>query len=165
MKSKKPHQDRSYLRKIFGDLPIVEAKRELRIQPNARDIRTAVRGNAEQCVFSMACKRMWSAKHVAFFGTKAYIELLDSKGRARIERFNIPADGRKMIKDFDAGRQIDPKGFRLLPSSPSNTAAYFLKKARERYARIGENPKDGTRPKRAPSSARFATFTTAHAAK
>ena len=159
----KPHHDRQQLQKYFGDLPIVEAKKELRIQPNAKDIKAAVRGDAEQCVFSRACKRMWNSERVAFFGTKAYVELLDKNGNKRIERFVISNEGRKMIKDFDKGKKIDPAGFVLKPPSPSNTAAYFLVKARERYAKKGQNPKDGTRPKRPPSSARFAKFASAHA--
>lgn len=156
---------RSTIRRYFGDLEVVEAEKEIRIQPNEQDIKSAVVGDPENCVFSQACRRMWSANIVLFFGTIAYVDLLDADGKRRVERFRISPAGQRYIRAFDAGEPVDPKGFALLPPRPSETLeAECRKNTRARRALLvgtAEEAKGGSnakRPKRKPSTGRLSTF-------
>ena len=74
---------------FFGDLPVVEAKANLQVQPIAEDIENAVPGDPQNCAFAKACKRMYGSKGVLFFSTVAYIDLLDGKGRRVAMRHTI----------------------------------------------------------------------------
>src|SRR6188474_2774565 len=99
MKTNGKHKSSHEIRKLkqwFGNLPVVEAKRELRIQPSLRDIRGAVKQDPERCVFSRACRRQLGANTAVFFRTRAYVDLLDEDGKRHIERFNISKDGTKL---------------------------------------------------------------------
>jgi hypothetical protein len=128
------------LRTTFGNVPIVEAKTPLRVQPNEDDIAGAVRKDEENCVSARACRRQYGSTKAIFWRCRAYVELLDEKGRRRVERFNIPEVARKMIRDFDKGKKIAPGGFTLTPPPPKQTLDYLAAKQRERAFRI----KDGT---------------------
>jgi len=85
---------------------------------------------------------------------------LDEKGKRHIERFNVSEEGQRLIKDFDAGKKIEPKGFTLLPPSRTQTA-----KAQRDYMRkfsaTHKRPPESKHPrskKRRPSHTRFETF-------
>ena len=130
-KSKRGSAESAVLKRWFGELEVVEAKKELRVQPNEEDIISAVKNDPRQCVFSRACQRMWSSTAVVFFRTVAYVDLLDSAGKRRLERFSISSAGQRMIRDFDAGKKIDPKGFVLLPPSASATTDRVLQYGKE----------------------------------
>ena len=88
------------VRRWFEGLEVIEATEMLRIQPNEDDIVDAIASNAELCVFSRACKRQWNATKVMFFGTVAYIDLLDYEGKRHVERFTIPKKARAYILEF-----------------------------------------------------------------
>jgi hypothetical protein len=125
----KPSPDLAMVKNWFPGLPVVEAKHALRIQPSASDLSNSVRHDAQRCVFSQCARRMWGSHRVVFFGSTAYLDLLDSYGRRRVERFLISADGRRLIRDFDAGKKIKLRGFVLRP--PSKTT---MLKSKRRYA-------------------------------
>lgn len=153
-------QDRFGLAKFFDGLPIVEAKAPLRVQPSKADIRGATKNDPENCVFSRACKRMWDCDRVLFLGTRAYVELLDKRGKRHVERFDIDAASRKMIKDFDAGKTIDPAGFVLRPPCKSHTLE-GLRKIRAGKRKQSPAPQRShkvARHARKPSFARLQTF-------
>jgi hypothetical protein len=163
-----PHPDRTALRKWFGDLEVVEAKKELRVQPNDNDIKESVANDPRNCVFSRACQRMWNSTVVVFFGTVAYVDLLDAAGKRRVERFNISLAGQRFIREFDAGSPITPGGFVLLPPAPSMTIKEkrknFKKYAAKRRRAIlkgkttGAKTPGAKRPKRKPSGIRLSVF-------
>lgn len=156
-----PSADRVGLQKWFGNLQVIEAKTELRVQPNKADIECAVKADPRNCVFSKACQRMWGSTAVVFFGTVAYVDLLDSNGVRHVERFMIGREGKKFIRDFDAGKKLLPKGFRLPPPTRTQTAAGQAAKARRREALIkgrAISTNDAPRPKRKPTSIRLSVF-------
>lgn len=157
-----PHPDSACLRKWFGDLEVIEAKRELRVQPNDDDIKNAVKHDPMNCVFSRACQRMWSSTAVVFFGTVAYVDLLDSKGVRHVERFTISADGKRFIREFDAGKVTKPRGFVLLAPTKSQTAAAkTLRRKQLRSARkavLKGKTTGALRPKRKPTGIRLSVF-------
>lgn len=165
----KLERDRFGLKSFFGDLPLVEARKPLRIQPSAVDIKTAKRKDPENCVFSKACKRMWNAKKVVFLGSRAYVQLLDQNGNPRIERFNISNQGQRMIQAFDAGKKVDPAGFILLPPGKSSTLSGIRKMNKMRRDGTIKNlvPQRGSnkkRPVKGIISGRAKAFQAAHCA-
>lgn len=150
----------AFLKRWFEGLEVVEAEKELRIQPNAEDVKTAIRGDPRNCVFSRACQRMWGSRLVAFFGTVAYVDLLDGAGKRRVERFMISANGSKELRAWDEGKRFTPKGFLLLPPPPSNTLAG---KAKHREALLkgestGHKGSTASRPVRPISLLRLTAF-------
>lgn len=111
------------LQRWFGDLPVVEATHELRVQPTDADIKSAKKNDPANCAFSRTCQRMWGATTVLFFGTVAYVDLLSDKGVRRVERFQLPMAAREYIAAFDAGKKVNPAGFVITPPKPSQTLA------------------------------------------
>lgn len=157
-----PAQDRVRLKRWFGELEVVEAKKELRVQPNDLDIASAIQGDPRNCVFSRACQRQWGSTFVVFFGTVAYLDLLGPDGVRRIERFVLSRAAKRFIKAFDAGETMDPRGFSLLPPSRSQTADEITRQtSRRKHEAIlkGKSTVTGAaRPKREPTGLRLSAF-------
>lgn len=124
------------LKRVFGDLEVVEATAPLHLQPQRCDIDTAERDDPANCAFSRACQRMYGSSVVLFFGTVAYVDLLDEHGERKIFRFSIGQAARDFIKAFDAGEDVKPGGFRLSPPPPGETLDGIAKRRRSREARI-----------------------------
>jgi hypothetical protein len=105
---------------------------------------------------------MWGSTAVVFFGTIAYVDLLDKNGRRHVERFVISEEGKRFIRAFDAGKNIVPKGFLLRPPPPSHTAAKVsaVSKAFRRKAVLkgSSTGSDAKRPKRKPTGMRLSVF-------
>ena len=165
--------ERIILKKYFGDLKVIEAKHGLRIQPNESDIKNAVRGDARNCVFSKACQRMWSSIAVVFFGTVAYVDLLDKKGVRNVERFNISSEGQRFINAVDTAKTkaqvkkliLELKSFWLLAPTKSQTAKYCTERAKKSHAKrrkailLGQTIVKGrSHTKRKPSAMRLSNF-------
>lgn len=128
----------SELKRFFGDLEIVEAVTPLHLQPQRCDIETAKRDDPANCAFSRACQRMYGSSVVLFFGTVAYVDLLDEHGERKIHRFRIERTAREFIKAFDAGGDVKPGGFRLAPPPPAATLDGIAERGRKRAARVRE---------------------------
>jgi hypothetical protein len=124
------------LKRVFGDLEVVEATAALHIQPQRVDIETAERDDPANCAFSRACQRMYDSHVVLFFGTVAYVDLPDPKGVRQIHRFRIERPAQEFIKAFDAGDDVKPGGFRLTPHAPSSTQNGIRKAQKARKDRI-----------------------------
>jgi hypothetical protein len=158
------------LRRVFGDMEVVEATEALHIQPRPRDIKTAKRDDPANCAFSRACQRMYDSSVVLFFRTVAYVDLLDEHSVRKIYRFRIDRPAQEFIKAFDAGEDVGPGGFRLSPPPPGmtlNGAAEQRKKRTERRreaALKGEAYEPDPRYRHAgmnrPTAARFRNFRT-----
>lgn len=127
-----PVSQKQLVERWFDNMPVVEAKRELRIQPNKGDIKGAVPNDPHNCVFSKACARMWNSHAVLFFGTVAYVDLLSPNGQRRVERFLISEAGQKFIREVDAGKSVVPGGFVLLPPTRSTLVAARNKSSRDK---------------------------------
>jgi hypothetical protein len=124
-----------FIKRIFGGLPVVDAKRELRVFLSSSDKDDAERKQPTRCAFAKACYRLYGSKRVAFFRTVVYVELPDDKGSHRIERFNPSKPTRNSIEKFDRTGKIDPGGYHLLPPSPGFTMDHRLMIDREYRAR------------------------------
>lgn len=127
------------LTRYFNGLRVVEATEALHIQPQRCDIETAERDDPANCAFSRACQRMYDSSVVLFFGTVAYVDLLDPDGDRRVHRFRIDPRAQAFIKAFDAGDDVKPGGFRLTPPPPAATLAGISARTKKRTVRIRES--------------------------
>jgi hypothetical protein len=108
--------------RFWGKIPVVDAKKELRVFILPDDVRNACPKDADSCVFALACKRACGASRVLFFRTIAYVELPDKSGKMRVERFMISDDMKELISRFDRGLPVQENaGFTLLVPKPSKT--------------------------------------------
>lgn len=124
------------LKRYFENLEVVEASAPLHLQPQHCDIETAQRDDPTNCAFSRACQRMYGSRVVLFFGTVAYVDLLDENGEKKIHRFVIDRKAQEFIKAFDAGEDVRPGGFRLSPPPPSSTLDGCATRSKKLKARI-----------------------------
>lgn len=107
---------RKAVKRVWGDAPVIDARKELRVMILPDDLEGAKRQDPGCCVFARACKRAFNSTKVLFFRTLAYVELPDSKGNIRVERFVLSKEMRRLIEDFDKGSEVIPKaGFVLKP--------------------------------------------------
>jgi hypothetical protein len=110
------------IKRLWGDAPVVDATRELRVIVQPCDVDGATPKDPSCCVFARACKRSFGAQKVLFLRRIAYVELPTEDGSMRVERFSMTEAVMKLIADFDSGNPIVPKGgFLLKPPTHSNT--------------------------------------------
>jgi hypothetical protein len=140
-----PDKAAEEIKRLWGDVRVTDATRELRIFMNEDDVRAAVRKDPAHCVFANACRRLYGSSKVLFFRTVAYVELPNEDGTIRVERFSMPRTMRAMVDAFDRGEGVIPKaGFVLKPPTPGRTLAHGTKKnkkrkmKRERQMLLGE---------------------------
>lgn len=102
------------IRRLWGDIDVIDSAKDLRLMIVPSDVASAKRKDPGACVFAQACKRSFGSSKVLFFRSVAYVEIPDSAGRLRIERFIMPPPMRAMIEAFDKGEATLPKaGFIL----------------------------------------------------
>lgn len=151
MTQHKTKHNSKILKRVFGGLPVVDAKRELRVFVAKYDIKPAKRKDPTNCVFAKACRRLYGSRIVAFFRTVVYMELPDNKGNLRIERFRPSRPTERSIARFDRTGKADPAGYHLLPPSPGKTMDHQLEIARKYQAATKHGTpasKKGTGPKK-----------------
>ena len=130
---------KAQIERLWGDVPVVDAKRPLRVFVQPEDVAAAVRKDPGCCVFAQACKRQFAATKVLFFKSVAYVELPTRNGGRRVERFQMPRDMRSLIENFDRGKAVDNfAGFELLPPNPSYTLDGLAEQNKLRAARKKE---------------------------
>lgn len=101
------------IERLWGGMPVRDARKDLRIVPTRADVRTAKRGDPEQCVFSQACRRQFGSSQVMFLRGVAYIDLPQEDGSRVVERFLVPPAMRELIVNFDKGSSVPVAGFML----------------------------------------------------
>jgi hypothetical protein len=111
-----------HIRRTWGDVPVVDAAKELRVFIAPEDLEGASPKDPAYCVFARACRRTFHATKVLFFRSVAYVELPDQQGRRRVERFIMGDSMRGLIESFDRGEGVIPEGgFVLKVPRPSRT--------------------------------------------
>jgi hypothetical protein len=134
------------IRRVWGDLDVVDAKSDLRVFILPEDVAKATPKDPAACVFAQACRRTFGAKKVLFFRTVAYVELPDDHGKRRVERFIMNSSMRDLIDRWDRGKDIIPDGGFLLraPSRANTFDAERVRKQQEK-ARAHQRSLDGYR--------------------
>jgi hypothetical protein len=118
------------IQRLWGNVPVYDATKELRVFIRPDDLATAVRKDPGACVFAQACKRLFSTTKVLFYKTVAYIELPGEDGEKRVERFSMAPGMRALVESFDRGEGIIPEaGFVLKPPKRSEKLEYERNKS------------------------------------
>lgn len=154
------------LQRFFGDLEVIDAAHELRIQPNTQDISGAVKGDPQNCAFARCLGRTLGSAHALFFNRVAYVDMLGPDGKRRVERFCMSPEAREFVAEFDRDSNVSPAGFILSPPSPSlrldsKCRAKKLKNERTRKQQAllkGRYGSSAPRPKVTPRSLRLQSF-------
>lgn len=146
MSSNNPHGARSseqqQILRLWGDLPIVEAKHDVRVVLAPEDGRNAKRGDGENCLLAQACRRSFGSTKVVFFRRVAYVELPDARGNPRIERFMLSEDAHNAIREFDqTGKIAERASFNL--KAPG--ASQRLESQRKWQAKYERDLREGRR--------------------
>lgn len=110
------------IRRVWGDVQVVDARKDLRVFIEPEDVKKATKKDPGCCVFAQACKRQFAATKVLFWKSVAYVELPGPGGKRRVERFILSPDMRDLIENFDKGNQVPTlAGFELKAPGPSRT--------------------------------------------
>jgi hypothetical protein len=134
--------EQSAVLRLWGDIPIVEAKHDVRIVLAPEDGASAIRGDGKNCILAQACKRSFHSSKVVFFRRVAYLELPDEKGRPRVERFCISSEAHNIIRQFDL-TGIVPLRASFNLKAPNKTMT--LEAHRKYAARYQKELRDGSR--------------------
>jgi hypothetical protein len=125
------------IRRRWGDMDVVDAKSDLRVFITPEDVAGATRKDPAYCVFARACRRTFHAAKVLFFRGVAYVELPDSSGRKKVERFRMGEKMRDLIAAFDRGETVIPEaGFLLRAPSRSKSLESERRRATDKRERI-----------------------------
>lgn len=82
------------------EVPVVDSKESFYLQPNQDDIKNGIPGDHANCMYCMACRRMYQSELVWIARGVAYIEL-KKKGRPELHRFILRAPAQDNVKIFD----------------------------------------------------------------
>lgn len=145
-------------KRSLDGIPIVDAKKELRVFVNEQDKKTGIKKDPAHCAFSNACRRLFGSHSVVFFRTLTYVELPDGKGGIRIERFTLTENMQRAIAKFDRTGRIAKDGYLLSPPRKGMTLDGRLTKDR-RYRDSGmrkaaEERREGLPRKKEPTYVR-----------
>lgn len=102
------------IKREWGNIPVVEAKHDLRVFIKPEDVKGATRKDPGRCVFANACRRTFGSDKVLFFRRTAYVELRAEDGSRRVERFTLGEGMRDLIELFDTGQPVIPEAGFLL---------------------------------------------------
>jgi len=122
---------RRAIRRLWGDLEVVDAEKDLRVFIRPSDVKGAKTKDPGHCVFAKACRRQFDASKVMFFKSVAYVDLPGEDGVRRVERFQMTPTMRTLVESFDRGQPIrDVAGFELRKPRPSYTLESLIEKRR-----------------------------------
>ena len=142
---------RKQIRRLWGDLEVVEAHKDLRVFIRPSDVKKARAKDPEQCVFAKACRRQFDATKVLFLKSVAYVDLPGEDGVRRVERFQMSPQMRDLVESFDRGQPIrDVAGFELRKPRPSYTLQAKAEKSkaeRQRRSRRRKSAEASSRGK------------------
>jgi len=137
------------IKRHWGDVEVVDAKKDLRVFIKPEDVKSAKVKDPGACIFAQACKRQFAATKVLFWRSVAYVELPGQDGKRRVERFQLSPQMRDLIESFDKGKEVkDFAGFELKATVNSRTFAGQLKKNRARRERQRKALLNGVATKR-----------------
>ena len=108
------------IKRHWGDVQVVDARKDLRVFIQPSDVQSASPKDPGCCVFAQACRRQFAATKVLFWRSVAYVELPGPNGTRRVERFGLSPEMRDLIENFDRGNSVtELAGFELKAVRPS----------------------------------------------
>lgn len=117
-RSKHKDEAQQHIVRLWGDVEVVDATKDLRVFIRPEDVASATRKDPGCCVFAQACKRTFDASKILFFRSVAYVELPNEDGRRRVERFFLNKGMRELIESFDRGEPVIPEAGFVLKAVP-----------------------------------------------
>ena len=112
--------------------PIKEnIKHEIVLMPNAKDIKTAKKGEPMACALHNAACRVFDIPNCAIGGRWAYIPQRDAKGKMYIARMQATQETQQAIKVFDRTGKMPEGGFRFIPIAETHKFA-----AKRKYMKL-----------------------------
>ena len=89
MTQRKSSSDRTgvLLKRYFGPLECVDAKKDIRVFVSRIDFKGARRKDETNCVLARACKRAFGCTKVMVLRGRAYLDLPQEDGSRKLERF------------------------------------------------------------------------------
>jgi len=131
-RTKRNDKATEWIRREWGDLPVVDAQRDLPVVVLPQDVERAVRGDGQCCLF----ERSFGSQKVLFLRHVAYVDLPDATGNRRVERFLLGPGMRDKIEAFDKGHPVVPKGgFLLKRPKASETMEVKRRRSQRQHAR------------------------------
>lgn len=130
---------RNFLIRYFGDIPVRDAKKDLRVFAGPEDIIGAVRGDPECCVFANACKRLYHSRKVVFMRSVAYVELIQDDATHVVERFTVTPKMKALIAEFDSTGNAAPGGYLLTAPPAGSTLDAKRESDQRRRDKLGSN--------------------------
>jgi hypothetical protein len=132
------------IKRVWGDVQVVDAEKDLRVLILPEDVDHAIRHDEAQ-----ACRRTFGASKVLFWRSVAYVELPKEDGVTRVERFIMPSSMRSLVEAFDRGQDVIPKaGFILKAPTAGRRLDYgvrkeYLRRHRQRQKLEGKAERRG----------------------
>lgn len=109
-------------------MPVIDSKLTTVIQPTTEDIKNGVPGDHANCMYCLACRRMFESELVWVTRTVAYVELKGKGGKPELHRFILTDPARLAVREFDAKKDVTPEavGF-AAPTRSQCLDALYLK--------------------------------------
>lgn len=101
--------------KAIDGLPVLDAKRAIKLTVSSADIRKGDPKRPEDCAFARACRRELHVKEARIHLGRIYLRTNDHNWT----RYQTPRALRSEIIAFDRGGQFEPGEFTLAPVCPS----------------------------------------------
>jgi hypothetical protein len=123
------------LKKVFGDLPLVDAKERLAVFPTEDDFKQAVRLDPHNCGFARCVARTARSTAALVFAGTSFFDHPGKDGVRRIHRYMNSRGTKIVIREFDRGHDVDiSKAFVFLPPSQSKRLSDQKKKGKRTRA-------------------------------
>jgi hypothetical protein len=90
-------------------IPVLDGTYDFLVQPNEDDIKYGIPGDHAQCMYCLACKRMYGSDMVYVTRGLAYVELRGKGGRHELRRFILTDPASTNVKRFDAKEEVSPQ--------------------------------------------------------
>lgn len=107
-------------------LPVIDAPHDTLIQPNAADIKNGIKGDHANCMYCLACRRLFDSELVWVTRGLAYVEILGPNGKPQLQRFILEKPARAAVKGFDAGTYCTPEA--VVFAAPRGTRKLYYQR-------------------------------------
>lgn len=82
-------------------LQVIDSPLSTIIQPTTKDIENGIPGDHSNCMYCVACRRLFDSELVWVTRNVAYVELKNKKGVSELHRFILKDPARDKVKGFD----------------------------------------------------------------
>ena len=138
---------------LTQNLPVVDSEDSIILVVNQQDIINGKKQDGTCCALSNTFERAFQSAYTKIMKTRVEVCIPDEKGHySQITRFTISPRTQQFIKDFDAGRTVQPGRYTLSAPRPSEKLNSETKAARSKKAaanrKAGKSKKQSKRSKK-----------------